>query len=51
MHILPLLCFEEIRFRNCLEATPEEVLAVVLIWLSYLTRYWAMIDRLGRSCT
>lgn len=36
---LPLLDLHETRFRNRLEATPEEALAVVLIRLSYPTRY------------
>lgn len=43
--ILPLLSLYEIRFRNRLQATLEEALAVVLIRLSYPTRYWAMMDR------
>lgn len=49
--ILPLLRFEEIGFCNHLEAIPEEALAVVLIRLSYATRYWAMMDRFGHSRT
>ena len=48
---LPLLDLHEIRFRNRLEATSEEALAVFLIRLSYPTRYWAMMDRFGHSCT
>lgn len=43
--ILPFLSLHEIRFRNRLQATPEEGLAVVLIRLSYPTRYYAMMDR------
>ena len=48
---LPLLGLEEIRFRNRLDATPEEALAVVLIRLSYPNRYWEMMDRFGHSRT
>ena len=49
--ILPLLGLHEIRFRNRLEATPEEAFAVVLIRLSYPMRYWSMMDRFGHSRT
>lgn len=49
--ILPLLSLHEIRFRKCLQATSEEALAVVLIRLSYPTRYWATMDRSGHSHT
>lgn len=48
---LPLLALHEIHFRNRLEATPEEALAVMLIRLSYPSRYWAMMDRFGHSRT
>lgn len=51
LRILPLLSLHEIRFRNRLQATSEEALAVVLIRLSYPTRYWAMMDRFGHSRT
>lgn len=37
--ILPLLSLHEIRFQNRLQATSEEAFAVVLIRLSYPTRY------------
>ena len=37
---LPLLGLEEIRFWNRIQATLEEVLAVLLIKLSYPNRYW-----------
>lgn len=49
--LLPLLHFQDIRFRNRFEATPEEAFAVVLIRLSYPTRYWSMMDRFGHSRT
>lgn len=49
--LLPLFNLHEIRFRNRFEATPEEALAVVLIRLSYPTRYWSMMDRFGHSRT
>lgn len=46
------LCLVSIvRFRNRLQATAEEALAVLLIRLSYLTRYWAMMDQFGHSRT
>lgn len=48
---LPFLALHEIRFRNRVVATPEEALAVVLIRLSYPTRYWDMMDRFGHSRT
>lgn len=51
LRILPLLALQEIRFRNRLEVTPEEALAVILIRLSYPTRYWSMMDRFGYSRT
>lgn len=46
---LPLLGFETIRFRNRIAVLPEEALAVVLIRLSYPTRYWTMMDQFGHS--
>lgn len=49
--LLLLLCLYEIRFYNRFEATPEEAFAVVLIRLSYSTRYWSMMDRFGHSRT
>ena len=49
--LLPLLALQEIRFRNRLQATPEEAFAVVLIRLSYPIRYWNMMDRFGHSRT
>ena len=48
---LPLLGLEEIRFWNCIQATSEEALAVLLIKLSYSNRYWQMMDRFGHSRT
>lgn len=48
---LLLLGLEKIRFRNCLDATPEEALAVVLIRLSYPNRYWEMMDQFSHSRT
>ena len=48
---LPLLGLETIRFRNRIQATSEEALAVILIKLSYPTRYWNMIDRFGHRRT
>ena len=50
-HILLLLSLHEIRFRNRLQATPEEDFAIVLIRLSYSTRYLAMMDQFGYSRT
>lgn len=49
--ILPLLGLEQIRFCNCLEATPEEAFGLVLMRLSYPTRYWMLMDRFGHSQT
>lgn len=51
LRILLLLALQEIRFRNRLEVAPEEALAVILIRLSYPTRYWSMMDRFGYSRT
>ena len=48
---LSLLGFEEIQFRNRVQATPEKVLAVVLIKLSFPNCYWEMMDRFGYSRT
>lgn len=49
--ISSLLFLHEIRFRNRLQATLEEAFEVVLIRLSYPTRYWPMVDRFGHNCT
>ena len=49
--ILPLLGLHEIHFRNRFQATAEEAFAVILIRLSYPTRYWTMMDRFGHSRT
>ena len=51
LQILLLLSLHKIRFCNCIQAMSKEALAVVLIQLSYLTRYLAMIDRFGHSRT
>lgn len=48
---LPLLRMDKLRFRLRLQATPEEALAVVLIRLSYPTRYWQMMNTFGHSRT
>lgn len=48
---LPLLGLDEIRFRNRITATPEEALGVLLIRLSYPTRYWSMMNQFGHSRT
>ena len=47
--LLPLIKLERIRFRNRYEATPEEALAVLLVRLSYPTRFWQMMERFGHS--
>lgn len=48
---LLLLRLDEIRFRNRIMATPEEALGVLLIRLSYPTRYWRMMNQFGHSRT
>lgn len=47
--VLPLLGLHKIRFQNRYQATPEEAFAVILIRLSYSTRYWALMDQFGHS--
>ena len=48
---LPLLRLDRLRFRARVRATPEQAIGVVLVRLSYPTRYWQMMETFGHSRT
>ncbi len=48
---LSLLGLHEIQFRNRIAAIAEEALAVLLVRLTYPTRYWTMMDEFRHSRT